>query len=167
MDKLKKYHIAGYAFTLATGTLLHFAYRWSGENPAVAVFSAVNESVWEHLKLLFWPVVVFGAVEYFAYGRNYKSFVPVKALSLCLGLVAVIAAHYSYTGVTGKDIVFLDVLIFVLAAGLSYFYCRRALKSGRFSSGLAKALGWAGLLVLIAAFTVFTFCPPGLPIFRE
>ena len=44
---------AGIIFTLATGTLLHFTYEWSGENPFVALYSPVSESVWEHLKLLF------------------------------------------------------------------------------------------------------------------
>ena len=41
------------------GTLLHFLFDWTGGNAVVALFSAVNESIWEHLKLLFYPMVLF------------------------------------------------------------------------------------------------------------
>ena len=46
----------GLVFTLAVlgGTALHFLYDvWP--NPLTAVLAPVNESVWEHLKLLYWP----------------------------------------------------------------------------------------------------------------
>ena len=46
----------GLVFTLAVlgGAALHFLYDvWP--NPLTAVLAPVNESVWEHLKLLYWP----------------------------------------------------------------------------------------------------------------
>ena len=52
---LYHYTIAGILFTAIAGTLLHFAYEYSMENPLVAMFAPVNESTWEHMKLLFWP----------------------------------------------------------------------------------------------------------------
>ena len=42
-------------FAIILGTLLHFTYKWSNKNMLVGAFSAVNESTWEHLKLLFFP----------------------------------------------------------------------------------------------------------------
>ena len=59
----------GAAFTLIAGTLLHFVYGWSDRSLAMAPFAAVNESVWEHLKLLAVPMLLFAVVEYFCYGR--------------------------------------------------------------------------------------------------
>lgn len=44
-----------FIFISILGVLLHFTYEWSGDNPAVGLFSAVNESTWEHLKLIFFP----------------------------------------------------------------------------------------------------------------
>ena len=41
--------LAGILFTITAGTLLHFCYEWSGENPFVALFAPVSESVWEHV----------------------------------------------------------------------------------------------------------------------
>lgn len=43
-------------FCVVLGTLLHFTFQWSNQNYLVALFSAVNESVWEHLKLVFFPM---------------------------------------------------------------------------------------------------------------
>ena len=52
---LKTYAILGFIFVAALGTLLHFTFEWSNQNRIVAFFSAVNESMWEHLKLLVFP----------------------------------------------------------------------------------------------------------------
>ena len=51
----KKWELAGLFFAIATGNLLHFVYDWSGESLVAAVISGVNESTWEHMKLLFLP----------------------------------------------------------------------------------------------------------------
>ena len=54
--KIKTWQIITVIICLILGTLLHFTYEWSGENPIIALFSAVNESIWEHLKLAFYPM---------------------------------------------------------------------------------------------------------------
>ena len=52
-NKLIKVFVIMTILVLISGVLLHFAYEWSGNNPLVGAFSAVNESTWEHLKLIF------------------------------------------------------------------------------------------------------------------
>nr|WP_236945659.1 DUF6512 family protein [Enterocloster clostridioformis] len=52
--------IAGILSVSLLGTLLHFTYRWSGRNPLIGLIAPVNESVWEHMKLLFFPMLLFG-----------------------------------------------------------------------------------------------------------
>lgn len=60
MDKkLLCYTILGVIFTFLAGTLLHFTYEWSGNNFWVGLFSPVNESTWEHMKLLFFPMLFY------------------------------------------------------------------------------------------------------------
>jgi hypothetical protein len=44
------YKLVGIVFIIIIGSLLHFTFELSGHQ-AIGVFSAVNESVWEHLKL--------------------------------------------------------------------------------------------------------------------
>ena len=50
----------GFIAVSIAGTLMHFIYEWSGNNKIVALFAPVNESPWEHLKLLFFPFVIYG-----------------------------------------------------------------------------------------------------------
>ena len=54
-QSFKVFTVIGILFTIILGSLSHFFYGWSGNFFLVGFFSPVNESVWEHLKLLFFP----------------------------------------------------------------------------------------------------------------
>ena len=54
--RLMRQQLLGALFVLVTGTALHFVYGWSGGHPVAGALSAVNESVWEHMKLVFVPL---------------------------------------------------------------------------------------------------------------
>jgi hypothetical protein len=58
------YEMVGTVFIIILGSILHFTFEWSGGNPVAGAFSAVNESVWEHLKLVFWPALLFMLIDY-------------------------------------------------------------------------------------------------------
>lgn len=60
-----KTNIYRFLFISILGTLLHFTYEWSQNNAIVGLFSAVNESTWEHLKLLFFPMLFLTLFELF------------------------------------------------------------------------------------------------------
>ena len=54
---------AGFALVTFGGTILHFLYDWTGGSILVTPFSGVNESTWEHMKLLFWPLFLFSVIQ--------------------------------------------------------------------------------------------------------
>ena len=56
--KMKKIFIWSAIIVSILGTLLHFAYDWSGQNTLVGLFTPVNESTWEHMKLIFFPTLI-------------------------------------------------------------------------------------------------------------
>ncbi|MDD7025196.1 MAG: DUF6512 family protein, partial [Oscillospiraceae bacterium] len=58
MNKLKCYTITGILFVIITGTISHFVYEWSQNNFILGLFFPVNESTWEHMKLLFFPMLI-------------------------------------------------------------------------------------------------------------
>lgn len=62
--KILRLELAGAVFTILLGSMLHFTFELSGGNPVVGVFSAVNESVWEHLKLAYWPALAYMVIEH-------------------------------------------------------------------------------------------------------
>ncbi|WP_286082764.1 DUF6512 family protein, partial [Parablautia intestinalis] len=59
MKSLKQYTAIGIIFVLLAGTLAHFVYDWSGNHAVIGLFTPVNESIWEHMKLLFFPMLLY------------------------------------------------------------------------------------------------------------
>ncbi|MHB1152480.1 MAG: DUF6512 family protein [Eubacteriales bacterium] len=167
-NKIRAFHIAGTIFTILFGSLLHFVYELSGENSFAAVFGAVNESTWEHLKLLFWPIVLFGLIEYFAYGRQVKNFIPAKVLSILIGMLVIMTVFYTYTGILGYNVLALDILTFILGAIAAYGFSYRTItKQTQYDSPPARTASWIGLVILIAIFILFTFNPPEIGLFLD
>ena len=125
---IKSWHIIGIFFTLILGTLLHFTYKWSGNNPAVGFFSPVNESTIEHLKMIFVPFFLFSILEYITYGKDISSFVLTKALSVSIGMIIIVVTFYLYTWIFEANFLWMDIAIFVLGIVIAYFVSYRLLR---------------------------------------
>ena len=160
------WQMAGFVFTGILGTFLHFLFDLSGENVLTALFSAVNESIWEHKKLLFYPMVLFAVVEYRVWGKGVSGFWNIKLQGILLGLVLIPVIYYTYTGILGVSADWFNITIFFLAAGASYRWETR-----QFQRTVPVFLpAWAAigfLLLLSLLFTLFTFLPPPIPFFED
>ena len=159
------WELFGFAVTSLGGTLLHFLYDLSGGAMLVAPLSGVNESTWEHMKLLFWPMLLFAFVESFFF-REYHAFWCIKARGILLGLSLIPIIFYTYNGVIGKSPDWVNIAIFFVSAAAVYIYETRALYDNDtvfHSPHLAIAL----LYTLAALFVIFTFRTPHLSIFRD
>ena len=156
----------GFIFTAAVGTLLHFLLDWTGDNATVALFSAVNESIWEHLKLLFYPMVAFALVEYFRWGRQEQDFWCVKLVGIAVGIALIPVLYYTYTGALGVKADWFNITIFFLVAAAVYWLETKLFSQKILCPNKGK---WAKLLlaVIALAFTVFTFLPPRIPLFQD
>ena len=128
--RLLRWELIGFAFTGAVGTLLHFVYEWTGGDPLIAAFCAVNESTWEHMKLLFVPFFLFTMVEFIVFAEPLRSFFAAKAASILLGLLAIPVLFYSLGGMFGKTPDWVNIAIFFLADALLYFMSFRLLTRG-------------------------------------
>jgi hypothetical protein len=146
--------------------VLHFTFEWSGQLAPVGVIAAVNESVWEHLKIGFWPALFYAAFEYRYLKGATNNFVVAKAAGIYVIPVAIVVIFYSYTAIVGHDILIVDILIFVIAIALGQLVSYKGLTSRRLPPWLDK-VGIALVVILAAVFGVFTFYPPHLPIFRD
>ena len=56
MHSSKRVMILAAIVVFVLGTLAHFVYDWSGQNSFIGLLTPVNESTWEHMKLLFFPM---------------------------------------------------------------------------------------------------------------
>lgn len=164
--KLYLWQCSGFLFTGITGTLLHFVYDWSKGSRFAALFSGVNESVWEHMKLLFFPMFVFALLENVFFGKKYGNFMQIRLRGILLGLMLIPVIYYTYLGAFGVNADWFNICIFFIASASAYFYETRALlreSKALFSSPFAMVI----LFLIAALFFMFTFFPPQIPLFRD
>lgn len=163
----RKWELAGLFVTLILGNLLHFVYDWSGQNSLVAVFAAVNESTWEHMKLLAVPWVIWSLVEAAALRKSRRPVLMARALSLLPGLLLIPMVYYAYTGALGSGSMVVDVVLFQAAVLLSALVSWRMQARGYWSGAVWSVLGLLLLLLIWALFVWWTYDPPALPIFTD
>lgn len=157
--------LMGFAVTSLGGTILHFLYEWLGEAVWIAPFSGVNESTWEHMKLLFWPMFIFAIVQSFFF-RDREDFWCVTLRGILLGIILIPILFYTYNGVIGKSPDWLNIAIFFVSAAIAYLYETRLFHTGKLRCRSPK-LPIAILSIIALLFVLFTFLTPEIGIFRD
>ena len=160
------WQMGGFIFTAITGTLLHFLFDWTGENTVIALFSAVNESIWEHLKLLFYPMVTVAVIQYFFWGKKFDSFWCIKLLGILIGLVLIPVVYYTYTGILGVKADWFNITIFFIAAAV-VFWTETKLFQREYVCRIGSPLAIIIICLLAVVFTILTFMPPHIPFFQD
>lgn len=161
---ITKYEILGAIFSIIIGSLLHFVYGWSGQNGIVAIFGAINESTWEHLKIAFWPTFVFSVVEYFSISKEAKNFCFAQLVKLASIPITISLLFYGWLAIL-SDNFYWDIGIFVFAIILGYFLGSKIMNS-RIKYGFESFAGFLIVLILIA-FSVFTYFSPQYFLFQD
>ena len=159
------WQLCGFAVIVLVGTLLHFMYDWLGGAAWIAPFSGVNESTWEHMKLLFWPMLAFTVVESFFF-RDYENFWCVKLRGTVIGLSLIPIIFYTYNGVIGKSPDWVNIGIFFVSAAIAAIYEARHLAGGEKKCNHPK-LAFLALCLIGALFIAFTFFMPRIGIFQD
>lgn len=158
-----RWEAVGIVFIILIGATLHFAFEWSGYWRPIAWLAAVNESVWEHLKLAFWPAVAFALAEYLAFGSRMPGFWAAKGIGIALMPTVIVGLFYAYTTILGDSFLPADILIFVAAVAIGQRVSYRLLFRPRPVPSAAVAL----LIVLALAFVVFSYHAPQVGLFRD
>ena len=156
---------AGFALVTFGGTILHFLYDWTGESILVSPFSGVNESTWEHMKLLFWPLFLFALVQRLFF-REQVNYWCVKLVEILLGIVLIPVLFYTYNGAFGKSPDWLNIAIFYIAALLVFLFEWWVFKNDRLQCRY-PSLAFAAIYLIGVLFVVFTFAPPQIPLFQD
>ena len=159
------WQLAGFALSTLGGTLLHFFYDWTGGNILVAPFSGVNESTWEHMKLLFWPLFIFALIQRL-FIKEQKNYWCVKLSEILLGLVLIPVLFYTYNGVFGKSPDWINIAIFYASALLVFLFEWWAFKNDWLQCRYPK-ISFAVICLIGMLFVVFTFAPPQIPLFQD
>lgn len=156
--------IIGILFTIILGISLHFTYEISGNNKKVALFSAVNESTWEHLKLLFFPFLLYSIYEYFLIGQCYPNFFTAKTIGISFGLIVIPIVYRFLKNIIKSPEPVNGILAFIIGVLVTFFVSDNILENPNIEFNI---LGIFILLILTLAFFVFTFYPPHTDIFLD
>ena len=156
---------SGFGLTTLAGTILHFLYDWTGESIFVAPISGINESTWEHMKLLYWPLFVFALVQRLFF-KDRQDFWCIKLMHILLGLVLIPVLFYTYNGAFGKSPDWVNIAIFYISALLAFLFEWRAFKQDPLTCRHPR-IAFAVICLIGVLFVVFTFTPPQIPLFQD
>lgn len=155
--------VIGAVFVLIFGTLFHFFYEFSNKNKYVGLISPVNESTWEHLKMIYFPSVIYLISQIIFFGDTYENLLTAKAFGIVIGMLTILALYYAYTAATGRNYLVADILTFVF--GIIAMACFTIIYVER-----GEAYNFAAvtiLIVLLFSFIIYTYHPLNLSLFKD
>ncbi len=165
--KIIRFQIFSVIFTWILGTILHFLYEWSGDNKIIASFSAVNESTWEHLKLVFFPMLITTIVGFLVIGKDNKKFWCAKTIEIILAMSFIIVFFYTYTGIIGTNFAILDIGSFFVAVILGEYFAYKIMTNDEYKLKCNKRIAVIGLICILLCFIIFTYLPPHIGLFKD
>ena len=166
-SKVLQIQIIAIIFSIICGTLFHFVYQWTGENKIIAAFVPVNESIWEHLKLVFYPTGIFAIIEYFIVKNIVNNYLEAKTIGIFVAIFFIIVAYFTYTGIIGAGIFFIDILIFILSIIIGECVAYKLMTRKNESNEKTKILAIIILVFLLFGFILFTYYSPEVNLFRD
>lgn len=162
--------LLGIPVIILMGSLMHFVYAWSGNLTIVGIFDPVNESVWEHLKMAFWPVLFWWFLGYLIYREGDKISVNHWFFSCAISAMVcplfIVTFYYTYTGAFGIHSLLLDIaslFLSIITGQLAALHVYNYAKPNKCCLYCAYAL----VLLIALAFVIFTFLPPHIPLFLD
>lgn len=152
--------IIGLAVVSVLGVLFHFAYDFFKISYLKAVFPS-NESIFEHLKLIIFPTLLFIPIDYFLSKNNRINLLSSYISGIIVACVFMISSYYTYSGIIGFDVAWVNIIIFFISVIIIFIY--RYKKIALFD-GANSAIAFIILLIIIE---IFSFYPTNLGIFEE
>lgn len=161
---IKRWEIIGFFWIVILGSLLHFTFEFSKGSKFVALFSGVNESVWEHLKLGYFSLSFFMIMEYFFIRTKTRNFFIAKFFGIVSMSLFIIIIFYSYEALTGSHNLIIDIGSFIIGALLCQIISYNIIKRNSFSS---DSFGLVMFILIGISFMLFTFYPIKVPLFMD
>lgn len=153
--------IAALLLTSIAGPLLHTSIL--AHIPALMWLVPVNESVWEHGKLLFYPLLLTGMVRRLFTGKLQHGILTTFAGGILLGLFVMTGGYYLYSGILGWHFLTADIALFYIALLVSLLFIRKTADRQKKNS----LPGMLILLLLAGCFVYFTYYPPEIGLFLD
>ena len=166
MKKLKHYTITGAIFVIITGTISHFIYEWSGRQFLLGFFFPVSESTWEHMKLVYIPMLILSVVMMTRWGEELPPVTPAFLTGTFVGTWLIPVLFYTYRGIVGRGFPVADMATLFVSLIITFFFILHMVKRCMDDSLMITRIV-AGVLIIIQGvlFLWFTYNPPGIGLF--
>lgn len=162
----KTLSIIGVPVIYAIASALHFFYDLTNGSVLAILFSAVNESVWEHVKIFAVGFVIWSVIELLWAKPPFKKFIVAKTLSLYFLSLAIIVFFYSYTTIIGEPILAVDLISSAIFVALSQYITYRLTLS---DNNIEEYFIVCIMLIMLyfVMFFSFTLFPPEIDLFKD
>lgn len=160
------WEISGVLFIALFGTLLHFAFELSKFSMPVAIIAAVNESIWEHLKMVFWPALFFALLEYNFLKDWVTNFWNAKLCSLLIMPLIIAFGWYGFVAIVNENMFMTNIVLFIAAIAIGQWTSYKIMITNRATS-VDQRGAIVGIILVTLAFGLFTFFPPRIFLFEH
>lgn len=163
---MKKIKIVGVFISFILAIIFHFIYGWV-PNSVISVIAPVNESIWEHMKLIVTPSIIFSIFEYFIYKKKdieFNNFILSYAISSILGIIVYLLLYIPLNDIFGHKAyiaISLLFLILIIVQIVSYYIMNKS--NIKHSSDVGILL----ILIIYFAFGYLTYHPPKINLFYD
>lgn len=163
---MKKIKFIGVFVIFLVSFASHFIYKWI-PNTLFSIIFPVNESIWEHMKLLVTPVLIFSLIEYIVYKKkdiNYNNFILSYSISMLMGIIIYLIIYLPIHYIFGHSSIFAIILlffIFVIIEIISYYIMRyRDIK-------YSNIIGFGIIIIMYIIFGYLTYYPIETDLFYD
>ncbi|MEG2348637.1 MAG: DUF6512 family protein [Clostridia bacterium] len=168
MDKksILKSSIVGFFIISILGTLLHFVFQFSGYNIFIGIFSAINESVWEHLKIAIVPVILWTLFEFSKYKYRWDNLWTSLFVKIITIMISITFGFYFYKFIFSGHNVVIDILLFyisILFGQITGYFVSIRKKVNINIEEISKLF----VIFIFMLFIFFTFFPPKVGLFKD
>ena len=164
----EKWIILGIPALFIMGSLMHFLYDLSGQMVIVGMFAPVNESIWEHLKMVPIPMIAWWGIYYLVNAEKYNidanKWFFANLMSLLTALVTMVAFYYTYTQAFGIESLAMDIVDLFFCIAVGQFL---GLHLYKYSKGIKYQISIILIALIVIIFIIFTFIPPQIPLFMD
>lgn len=164
MIQRKRFCVIGAILTMILGIVSHFVYEWSGNNFLVGLFFPVDESVWEHMKLIFFPMLAYALIAGKRMEEQFPCIYNAMFQGILVGLMMIPVLFYTYTGILGFDVAWLNIAVYIVSVLVAYLVVYRLTENCRQTD--SKLLRYSMYAFLIA-FMVFSAYKPEIGLFMK
>ena len=152
--------------TCIIGIILHFAYEFSGKNILVALFSAVNNSIWNHIKIIIFSIYIVSLVKMYITQKREKNLWTALFFKIITAIIAMLMLYNLYIFLFMVHNLIVDICIFYIAITLASIAQKVILNKVNVSPVVEDVYKYINLALIILTI-IFSIYPLNLNVFRD